>query len=434
MIHYNLKIESDIRNGTLKMLKKLVITTIVLLMMSSISMAQDSTSDWSAYLFDNINYDLIRVDADGNTNVFSLGLAENELLSLNELAVSHDGTLVAYCKTVRFNDETLSNEKILIIREIETGENIQEIAFSEAAACRATAFSEDDSQVALSVAHFEAREENNGESLWSLQLINVESGEPEVILNDDDDITLEFDIFGEDIPLLANVSHFDDTNIIFAGIPFVRMGGPSSLPVYQWEFASNTITQLAQEFGRVNSDILASTGELAYPALDEALTAVEPEGPISQANVVNVLSADGTVTTIYQNEDRVIASAQFINDGQAVAIISLSGFLPNQDMTTANLLQVDIVNRDGDSMTLDKLFDGGVWIESISEGMLIVYTPNPNENGMNSTQILVWTEDTLTEIASYLPDYSSGFSPLQLLWVSPSTTMTDDLPAFVPVD
>ena len=82
------------------MLKKMMITSIILMIMSSISIAQDSMGDWSAYLFDNINYDLIRVDADGNTNVFSLGLAENELLSLNELTVSHNGTLVAYCKTV----------------------------------------------------------------------------------------------------------------------------------------------------------------------------------------------------------------------------------------------------------------------------------------------------------------------------------------------
>ncbi|GAB5493846.1 MAG: hypothetical protein Phog2KO_40610 [Phototrophicaceae bacterium] len=417
------------------MLKKLVITTIVLLMMSSISMAQDSTSDWSAYLFDNINYDLIRVDADGNTNVFSLGLAENELLSLNELAVSHDGALVAYCKTIHFDDnETLSNEKILIIREIETGENIQEITFGIPPSCSVTAFSEDDSQIALSLVSLAFSDEPSEESAWSLRLINVTSGVTEKILNDGDDIMPAFDMFGENIPLNADVRQFNAESLTFAGIPFVGMGGPPALPVYQWDFASDTITQFPQEFGRVNSDILASTGELAYPALDEALTAVEPEGPISQANVVNVLSADGTVTTIYQNEDRVIASAQFINDGQAVAIISLSGFLPNQDMTTANLLQVDIVNRDGDSMTLDKLFDGGVWIESISEGMLIVYTPNPNENGMNSTQILVWTEDTLTEIASYLPDYSSGFSPLQLLWVSPSMTMTDELSAFVPVN
>lgn len=417
------------------MLKKLVITTIILLMMSSISFAQDSMSDWSTYLFDNINYDLIRVEADGSIDIFSLGLAENEFRGFNNLAISHDGTLAAYCKTVSVSDADPANDlQILIIREIETETNLQEIPLGALPTCSVTAFSEDDSQIALSLVSRAFSDEPSDESAWSLSLINVVSGEAETMLNDGDDIMPAFDMFGENIPLLADVRQFDDTSITFAGIPFIGMGGPPFLPVYQWDFASNMITQLPLVFGRVNNDMLMDTGELVYPALDDSLMAVEPEGPSPQANIVNVLFSDATATTIYQNETRVIYSTRFINDGQAVAIISLSGFLPNQDMATANMLQMDIVNRNGDSMTLEQTFNGGVWVENISEGALIVYTPNPDEEGMNATQILVLNGDTLTEVASHLTDYSSGFSPLQLIWVSPSTTMIDDLPAFVPVN
>ena len=91
------------------MLKKLIIAICFVVMTGSMSSAQDM-ADWSAYLFDNINYDIIRVNADGDTQAFSLGLEENELLSLNDLAISHDGTLVAYCKTVRMNETDTSND------------------------------------------------------------------------------------------------------------------------------------------------------------------------------------------------------------------------------------------------------------------------------------------------------------------------------------
>ncbi len=416
------------------MLKKLIIAICFVVMTGSMSSAQDM-ADWSAYLFDNINYDIIRVNADGDTQAFSLGLEENELLSLNDLAISHDGTLVAYCKTVRMNETDTSNDlQVAVIRDIETGDNLQEIDFGTQPACSVTAFSEDDSQIAVSIVSRDFMQEPTDEPAWSLRLLDVATGETQNILSDGDDVMLAFDMFGEDIPLRAGVRQFDATSITFAGFPFAPMGGPAFVPVFRWEFAENTVAQLADAMGRVNNDVLASTDEVVYPALDESLTATQPDGPIPQANVVNVMSADGTETTIYQNEEWVIVGARFIEDGQAVGITLVRGFEPNQDMTEANALRVDIVERDGTVITLDKEFNGGMWFDGVANGALFTYTPNPSSDGLDATQILFWDGDTLIEVATYLPDYSLGWSPPQLLWVSPSESIVDELPAFAPAN
>lgn len=416
------------------MLKKLIIAIWFILMIGSMSSAQEM-AEWSAYLFDNINYDIVRVNADGDTQAFSLGLDGNELLSLNNLAISHDGTLVAYCKTVRVNDTDSTNDlQVMIIREIETGNNLHEITFGTPPACSVTAFSEDDSQIAVSLVSRNFMEEPTDEPAWSLRLLDVTTGETQTILNEGDDIMPDFDVFGENVPLRAGVRQFDEASITFAGFPFVGMGGPAFIPVYRWDFAENTITQLSDAIGRVNNDVLESTGEIVYPALDETLSAAQPDGPIPQANVVNVMSADGTETTIYQNEEWVIVGTRFIEGGQAVGITLVRGFEPNQDMNEANTLRVDIVGRDGTVTTLEQTFNGGMWFEGVANGALFVYTPNPTSEGWDATKILVWDGNALSEVATYLPDYSTGWSPPQLLWVSPSASIQDDLPAFVPVN
>lgn len=416
------------------MFKKLIVTVFFVVMTSSMSLAQDM-AEWSAYLFDNINYDIIRVNADGDTQVFGLGLAENELLSISELTISHDGTLAAYCKTVRVDEtDASSDEKILIIREIETGDILHEITYGTLPACSVTAFSEDDSQIAVSIVNRSFSDEPSDEPAWSLRLIDVASGEAQTILNDGDEMMLAFDMFGENVPLLADVRQFDGNSISFMGLPFVGMGGPAFLPVYQWDFAENTIIQLPDAVGRVGNDVLMSTGEVVYPAWDESMPAAEPDGPLPQANVVNVLSADGTETTIYQNEEWIIIGTHFIDDGQAVAVTLFPGFTLNQDLQEANTVRVEIVNRDGTICAIEQGFIGGMWLDDIANGALIIYTPNPTGEGFDPIQILVWDGETLNELATYLPDYSLGYSPLQLLWVSPSATMVDDLPAFAPVD
>ena len=404
------------------MLKRFIVVFFSLLALTIMSSAQEN-SDWSAYLFDNINYDLIRINPDGSAENFPMGLEGDQWISSQDISINSDGTLLAYCKKT---PENTALSATLIIREIETGINRHEIEFGTTPACSVTAFSADDSQIAVSFAHVNAFEAvPAGESRWSLQTFSVETGEMIHILQETDEFMPDFTTFGEDIPMIALVRQFDANIIRFAAVPFVGMGGPASLPVYDWNIAEKTVTELSGDFGRVNNDTLEATGEMVFPALDESLTAAQPEGPLPQANVLNIMDADGTVSTIYQNEEWVIVSATFINDGASVAVLLLPGFEIGQAAENPNALRVDILNRDGTVQTLDQRFDGGTGIDSVPGGAIIPYTPNPTTEGLAATQFLVWDGSTLNSIGEYLPDYSKGWSPPQLLWVSPMTVSSD---------
>jgi len=409
------------------MIKRSMLLVIGILLMTALSSAQE-TPQWSAYLFDNINYDLIRVSHDGTTEAFSLGLSDNEYLSQNEITISHDGQLVAYCKTSRDQGNDL---KILVIREIETGNNLHEITFGTHPACAATAFSEDDTWIALSLVHRNAFDTTGGDApFWSLRFINVETGATDEsrILEETDEMMPEFVLFGEDIPLMAHIEQFDDEHIVFLGYPYVGMGGPSHVPAFDWNFADKTVTELSLEYGRIGNDFLPETGELVYPALDESLEAAQPDGPLALANVVNVQDADGTVNTIYHNEEWVIVNTTFINDGQSIAVLLLAGFEPGMSPDKTNDLRIDIIDRDGTVTVLDREFDDALWLENAPGGMAIFFTPNPSAD-FNGTQILLWNGSELELVAEYLPDYSNGWSPPQLIWVTPFT-VDETLPAF----
>lgn len=411
------------------MFKKIALTIFALLSTLALTAAQDNNT-WTAYLFDNINYELIRVDADGNTQAFSLGLAENESVADSWLSISNSGELVAMCKVARSEGNVPSDTHILVVQNIETGAELYTETFEDVTHCSVTAFSEDDSLFALSLATqtFAASEDEEAISTWSLSLIDVATGQfPASISNETPDMPVS-DMF-PDFAINADVIRYIDNTITFMGIPAVGMGGPTMLPVYEWSVGTGTIIQLEDAFGRVNSDYLVSTGELVYPYLDETLDAAQPAGPLPMANSINILDADGNEATIYQNEEQIIVRTIFVQGGEAIAIMLLEGFDPDREPQEMSMTSLVFLNRDGTLTTLEQEFSGRFWVENVSNGTLIIDTPNPDGENFLPTQILFWDGSELTQIGEYTPDYSNGWSPPQIIWVS-SSAVASDLPPF----
>ncbi len=411
------------------MLKQIALTIFALIATLALTSAQNNNT-WTAYLFDDINYELIRVDANGNTEAFSLGLVENEFVADSWLSISNSGELVAMCKVARSEGNVPSDTHILVVQNIETGAELYTETFEDVTHCSVTAFSEDDSLFALSLATqtFPASEDEEAISTWSLNLVDVATGQmPASISNETPDMPVS-DMF-PDFAINADVIRYIDNTITFMGIPAVGMGGPAMLPVYEWNADTDTIIQLEDAFGRVNSDYLAATGELVYPYLDEAINAAQPDGPLPIANSINVLDAEGNDNTIYQNEDQIIVRTIFVQNGEAIAIMLLEGFDPERDPQEMAMLSLVFLNRDGTLTAFEPNLDGNFWIENVSDGTLIVHTPNPTGDTFPPTQILFWDGSDLTQIAEYLPDYSNGWSPPQITWVS-SSAVASDLPSF----
>ncbi|MEM9954954.1 MAG: hypothetical protein AAF846_25325 [Chloroflexota bacterium] len=401
------------------MLKHLMLFVLLIIFALPTVAQNTDTDDWTAYLFDTINRDLIRMQSDGSVDTFILDAPESDyFLSINELTISNDGETVAYCLKTNENDSIVPHT--LVIRDIASETTLQEIDLGRQHHCAATAFSQDDSLIAVSIVHYPAfSDKPDDEAIWSLNAIDAETGETQLMLQSTDDKMPQSTQFEPALPLMMHVTYFDDETLRFDGIPFAPMGGPMFVPSFVWDTSTDTVTELPLDYGRTNNDYWVETETLVYPAFDESLPAAITDGPMPQANIIQLQDGDNAPETIFATEDWVIMSTTFIDNGEQVGVLSMRNFDPNIDPALMFSLRVDLVGHNGTVATLDRTFEGQTQIGNITGGLLIAYTEN---DPTAPTILYTFDGETLTEVASYLPDYTDGWSPPQLIWVSTSTT------------
>lgn len=392
---------------------------IGLLLIALPASAQDSPT-WSIYLYDNISYELIRVDAIGSLDVFSMGVGENSYVGLNQMAISNDGTLLAYCKETRNNPNDYVGDKTVIVRDIAGETDLLTLDYGAIPGCAVTAFSEDSSQIAVSLVNellYVAGVEDTPLPAWQLQLIDVATGTIIDELNADEGLIPPFTDFGEGVPLLAEVRRFEANQLSFVALPFIGIDGPPQVPAYVWNLNNNTVEALPN-LGRMNADYLAETGEIAYTSYDEAYEAAAAVGPLPSSNTLNIGLRDGSSQVIYRNQEWVIIGADFINDGQSLAISLLVGWNPDKPEETSTM-RYEILNRDGSIEELDMRFDGYNEIVAVEDGAVLTWTINPTAEGYQASYVAYWDGTSLNTIAEFTPDYTQGFSPPMLVWSTP---------------
>jgi hypothetical protein len=396
---------------------------MALLLMAMPAFAQDSTQ-WSAYLFDNVNNQFVQVSSSGETRQFSLAIPEGSYVY--GINVNNDGSQVAYCYDYRTEPFAEGLMK-LVVRDIDQEATLYEIELGQAIGCSVSAFESD--VLALSIVYAYAFNEVEG-PYWELRLVDPITGETLSSLTNESPEMPEVASFGQaDVPVLAEVRELSRESVKFMAIPYVGSEGPAEMPAYEWNVSAGTVSELPAPYGRFNADTLPETGEVVFPVLDESLAYAIPEGPVPQANQVKILDANGE-RLIYQNTDWVIVDTHFVNNGDAVLVTMIAGLDDgNPEISTES--RYALVKRDGTVIEFAENFEGAVFVEAIPNGALFVYTPNPSPSESIPVHVLVMSSDgTLNAFADLELDARLGWSPAQLVWTSPSS-ISSDLAPFV---
>jgi hypothetical protein len=400
---------------------RFVMVLLVLMALVVPTFAQENTG-WFVYLFDSVNNELVRVYETGDMEIYSLGLEANEITSIRDMAISDDGSLLVFCKMIVGSPNPTA--RTLIVRDIASNANLSETPVDVLyTGCRPTAFNADASQFVLGLAAEVGFDANTGQPVasedisWRLQVIDTQTGD---ILNEINSTTPDAPVLedygGAAVPVMAEVINFQDNIVIFRGIPYIGMGLPPEFPSWAWDLNSNTISPVAN-VGHNFGDYIAQTGELAYPALDESLPAAQPGGPISQANVVRLQTSDGATQTIYQNSEDVIVATRFVNDGEAIAVLLVEGFDPNNPNDSFPTRHV-LVDRDGNVTEVGEVYENFTQIAPVPGGAVITWG-EWLADADPIAKLGIVENGTLREIWSYTPPAERGYSFLEIVWSPP---------------
>lgn len=371
------------------------------------------------YLASDREGTLLRVNNDGTSQTFSLGLSEN-FLAVGSIAFSSDSRLAAFCPIERVNDEQTT--RTLIVRDIEAGTNLLEIPYGSIPACNAEAFSPDNSTIAVSIVFNSAVENYSGsrndEPDWTLRLLDVNSGAVLREMSADSAFAPNFAAisnawFDPRLPAMNQVLYYGNEEILFVAYPFYGGDGFLEVPGFRWNFASSTVTEVPG-LGRFGADYLPATGELAYPMMDNNLPYAQPMGPAPTANTVQISDSSGT-RTIYRNTEWVILQARFINGGRQIAVVLLPAFDPDVENPGAQGNRIEIINRDGTVQTLNDEFIGMQLLYGTGTGFTFQWTDFLNSPP--TFYIEVYNGQSLQSIWSYTPD--AGNNWLNMVWAAP---------------
>jgi hypothetical protein len=323
-----------------------------------VALPAQAANGWYAFLYNGISRQIVRVDADGAQEVFSLGLADTVFLGSGDLAFSPDGGRVAFCANSA-SAETPQGDTVLIVRDLPAQANVLEVPLGGNIGCRVSGagFNADASQVAVSVvAYFpgDPAADTSG-PIWRLLVVDVASGSIISEINADSAPVIEAGVIGG-VALLPEVRAFANNQIIFAEVPY-GIGGAPEWNAFIWQLDTGTINPDATgRWGKSGLSYLDATGELAWVDYDPNLPAVEPGGPMPASNIVKVADASGTERVIYQTTDWVLVDTQFINGGQQLGVLLLSSFDPeNPDAQESRWIAL---GRDG---SVTELASGAVF-------------------------------------------------------------------------
>ncbi len=114
------------------------------------------------------------------------------------------------------------------------------------------------------------------------------------------------------------------------------------MPLFTWNLADNTVDPVeVAGWGTQTLDYLPQTGELIWTAVNPALAAGDPGGPMPPYNVLMIHDADGT-RMLYHSPDWLIMGADFVNGGRQIALRLLEPFdgtgMPGEQSTRVVLM------------------------------------------------------------------------------------------------
>jgi hypothetical protein len=398
-------------------LKRVLIALLCLLALSATAGAADTP--WYAYLFNNLTRELIRVDADGNQQTYSLGLPENSTVSSYSVTFTDDGSQIAYCDVIYGTDGPAS--ATLTVRDIAGGQNKVQMDLGQPMGCSVGrhGFSADGAQIAVSSINYYPGDPNAdpNQPSWELRVIEIASGNVVRQLNALSPNAASIGTAG----IQPDVRYFANNQIVFVAIPYGTEGA-SDLPAYLWQLDSDTVTPI-NFWGKSGIDIWQ--GSISWVDVDLNAPASNPGGPMPAFNVVKIAGKDGQARTVYHTAEATPADTRFIEGGARLAIFLVPAFDENNPDVQKPSKWVAL-DRMGQVADL-QMAQGFSAIADAPGGYAYLYTNYQGENFTNPESKLDWVTPNGTKTL-----WSSNTDQWGLTWTAPvvPAAVTQDFPAW----
>ncbi|MGB7341548.1 MAG: hypothetical protein WBC91_21805, partial [Phototrophicaceae bacterium] len=387
---------------------------------SAQSITNTNTSSDYVYLYDSFEHKLIQVMlADASEQLFDLGIPNDRSVYVNNIVISHDGRLGAFCAMDRTENDLVNYR--LVVRDIMNEQNILNLALGQIPGCEIGQFNTSNSQIALGIIYNSIIEGANNfpeQPNWALRTFDIATGTIMNELNADMAQAPDFESmterfwFSADISAMTRAVSFTDDEILFVAYPFVGRDGPPEVPAHRWNLRTGEVAFL-EGLTHYGADVLVATGEIVYPYLDENYPAARLMGPAPEANSIRI-NDNGTIYTIYRNTEEVISRVTFINGGRQIAAVLTRGFDENNPQE-GGTSRYEIINRDG---SIGQSSTGFISFNppfGTDDGMLMLNIDQGGAEG-NAAQLVRYSNGASSII------WSTDLSPqawLSLAWAAP---------------
>lgn len=405
---------------------RFVFVTMLIAALSAAVLPASAQSDWTAYLFNATNGQLVQVGPGGEQASYALGNNPDagQYLSSFNITITPDGKYAAYCLTVP--------QATYILRDIVAEQDVVRADMGSPLSCSAGphSLSPDGSQIAIARVNAYRGDPNAdpNQPFWSINVIETMTGNPLYELNNRSTLVADpsFDTTFTSDTILPLIVEMDSSGLVFQAARYASEGRMDA--AFRWDFASDQYTPV-EVWGEYGLSQQTATGEFAYVQLDPALPVGDPGGPISAANIVRLMDKNGSVSTIFVGgADWLPLNTVFVNDGRDLAIMLLESFKFSDDPNVVQRNHWVLLNRDGSSSDIF-LDDDYATVMPVTGGYLLLAQdfqrdqPNtfPTFSLTHASNGVIWQSPPADTWQSW-----------ELLWASPAPQQTE-LPPFTAV-
>lgn len=401
-------------------------TLIVLLLLISGGLRPAAAQEfgaWFTYLYNGNSHEIVRLDTNGSTQAYSLGLAEQDYVSATQMAFTPDGARVAFCYT-RFAANAADNVTRLIVRDVAAQTNIVDLDLGAGVACQTTqnSFNDDYTRVAIGKVNYSPAmpdADTSGPS-WQLLVVDTASGAVVASLDEASGVSFGDGFYGGVLPL---VRAFNGSSVIFNAIPFAT-DARMNLPTFIWDTATGSVTpEASARFAEFGGDLLEATGESVWFTADSSLPAGQPMGPIPLYNVVRYAANGAEPTSIFHDPDEIIMDVAFIDDGARLGVVVLGSFDPNNPNEPPPYRWFAL-DRAGNVQDLGGGVTGYANIFALPGGYGVLAANFSMDSSQTTTELIYGANGT----ASVL--WSSNTGGWEVAFAPPITQVAPDLPPF----
>lgn len=310
-------------------MRKWILLIALLLMIGAPLMSlqrAEAGGQWFAYVYEAETKTIMRVYLDGTVEPYDLGVAADAYVSSWDMAFDRlNPAKVAFCVTNYSTGESIP-PLTLYIRDLQQATTLAQRDLGKGIGCHVSAFSEDSTLIAVSIANYYPGdpEADTSKPTWQLFLLDANTGDIRYEINATSPLIAETSLT-PDFTLLPEVRYFANGQALFIAVPY-GIGGAPNFDAFNWRFEENTIAPV-DYWGR--SSIAVFGGELMWADQDPSLPFGEPGGPMPANNVLMLADKSGGTKMIYHSPDWLLSDIEYIHDGKQVAIMLYPSFDPN---------------------------------------------------------------------------------------------------------